>query len=661
MSKKQKKVVLPVEARKIQEVILPVNEDNNKIQPLAGFRIQVIIIALIAFTFYCNTFFHGSAFDDRMAITHNEYVQRGFAGIPGILTRDAFQSYMERKNSKNQLEMGRYRPLSFVTFAIEQQFMGADDNYNNSDSKSDAREIRVGQQMHLRHVINVLLYLLSLGTLLYFLRKIVFPQKPLVAFVATLLFAIHPLHTEVVANVKSRDELLSVLFITLTFILAHAYKETQKKSKLIWAIVCYFLALLSKEYAITMVALIPLSFYIFRRDSIKESLLTTLPYLLPLAIYALMRISAVNGIDESAIKNVMNYPYLLATPIQKLATEFWVLLEYIRLLFWPNPLIADYSYGQVPYTDFADPMVGLSIVVYAHLIVSMVYLIYKRKVMGFGLAFFIANLALVSNLFVNVGAPMADRLVYHSSIGFAIIIAIGLFAIYDRLKQPLVGLLFLGSLMAIVIILSGWKTITRNNDWENEETLFLADVKIATNSALVNNNAAAACMNKAKRYFSDTVKRNQYLAEAVGYFSRTIEINPQHLLARYNRGICYYNLGLIGNAIPDWDTVRIYEPDRKNLMNYLGSAGRYYYEKGIRFEKNNQPDSAVEAFKICAEATPEAAEPWFHMSKAFLAIGQTYKARLAVSQALKIGPNYTDALKLKDEIAQAEKTQPPGK
>ena len=661
MSKKQKKAALTEKSMQEYEAIVHRVEENHILQTLSGFRLQVIVIAVISFAFYCNTFFHGSAFDDRMAITHNEYVQRGFAGIPGILTRDAFQSYLERKNSKNQLEMGRYRPLSFVTFAIEQQFMGAEDNYTNSDSKSDAREIRVGQQMHVRHVVNVLLYILSLGTLLYFLRKVVFPTRPLVAFVATLLFAIHPLHTEVVANVKSRDEILSVLFITLTFIMAHAYKESRQKGKLIWAMVCFFLALLSKEYAITMLALIPISFYIFGRDTIKDSLVATIPYIVPLGIYGLMRLQAVSGVDDSIVKSVMNYPYLLATPAQKLATEFWVLFEYIKLLFWPTPLIADYSYSQVPYTDFGDPIVGLSLLVYAVLVVSMVFFIFKRNVMGFALAFFIANLALVSNLFVNVGAPMADRLAYHSSIGFVILVAIGLFAIYDRLKQPHSGLVFLAGFMSIIIMLSGWKTITRNNDWENEETLFLADVKIATNSSLVNNNAAAACMNKAKRHYADTLLRNQYLKEAVGYFNRTIEINPQHLLARFNRGICLYNLGLIGNAIPDWDTVRKYEPDRKNLMNYLGSAGKFYYEKGMSFEKINQPDSAVEAFKICAEATPEAAEPWYHMSKAFLASRQTYKASLAINQALKIAPNYTEALKLKDEITQAEKTPPPGK
>ena len=661
MSKKKKKAVFTEKSKQNYVAIVHQVEENHILNILSGFRLQVIVIALIAFGFYCNTFFHGSAFDDRMAITHNEYVQRGFAGIPGILTRDAFQSYLEHKNSKNQLEMGRYRPLSFITFAIEQQLMGADDNYTGIDSKSDAHEIKVGEQMHVRHVVNVLLYILSLALLLYFLRSIVFSLRPLVAFVATLLFAIHPLHTEVVANVKSRDEILSVLFITLTFILAHAYRETRKMSKLICAMLSFFLALLSKEYAITMVALIPLSFYIFRSESMKDSLVATRPYIIPLGIYGFLRLSAISGIDDSIVKNVMNYPYLLATPSQKLATEFWVLIEYIKLLFWPTPLIADYSYSQVPYTNFGNPIVGLSLLVYALLLVSMVFFIFKRNVIGFALALFLSNLALVSNLFVNVGAPMADRLVYHSSIGFAILMAMGLFTIYDRLKQPQFGLAFLDAFLALVIMLSGWKTITRNADWENEETLFLADVKIATNSSLVNNNAAAACMNKAKRHFADTVLRVQYLKEAVGYFNRAIEINPQHLLARFNRGICFYNLGLAGNAIPDWDTVRKYEPDRKNLMNYLGSAGKIYYDKGMRFEKANQTDSALAAFKICAEATPEAAEPWYHMSKAYLAAGQTSKARLAVNQALKIGPNYTEALNLQEEIAQAEKTLPTGK
>jgi hypothetical protein len=209
---------------------------------ISNFKVQAVILALLGFVFYANTFYHEAAFDDRMAITDNEYVQAGVAGIGDILTKDAYQSYLEQRQGANQLAGGRYRPLSLISFAIEQQVMGVVHEKETPGEK----ESRIAGEMHERHVINVLLYIVSVITLLYFLRTIVFAGSPLPAFIAAVIFAVHPLHTEVVANVKSRDEILSVLFISLTFIKAFRYYDSRKTRNLALALVFFFCALLSK-------------------------------------------------------------------------------------------------------------------------------------------------------------------------------------------------------------------------------------------------------------------------------------------------------------------------------------------------------------------------------------------------------------------------------
>ena len=273
MAKKIKKAIiqeLPKQPAMVQ------SDPANVIpeQPFwATFRFQALLLGAIAFLFYCNTFSHEYAFDDTMAIFDNEYVQQGVGGMHDILTRDAYQSYLEQKNGSNQLAGGRYRPLSLLTFALEQQFMGT----NHEQETGNQKEQRIAEEMHVRHVINVLLYMLSVVVLLYFFRQVIFPAYPLAAFVAALLFTIHPLHTEVIANVKSRDEILSVLFITLTFILAFRYKRTHHIKDIILATVCFFLALLSKEYGITLIVLLPLSFYLFDKDSLPKSIRASLP------------------------------------------------------------------------------------------------------------------------------------------------------------------------------------------------------------------------------------------------------------------------------------------------------------------------------------------------------------------------------------------------
>jgi hypothetical protein len=620
-----------------------------------SFRTQAIIIAIIGFIFYANTFSHEAAFDDRMAITDNEYVQQGMAGIPAILTRDAYQSYLEHKNGGNQLAGGRYRPLSLITFAIEQQMMGvgSDAGENSTGQNVSAeRETRVAGEMHARHVINVMLYILSVIVLLYLLRYIVFPEAPLAAFIAALIFLIHPLHTEVVANVKSRDEILSVLFISLTFIKAFRYYDEKKKKDLWLAVIFFFLALLSKEYAVTMVVLLPLAFYLFRREGIADGAKAIVPYLIPVALYFILRMASVTAVAEGAEHNVMNNPYLYATGMQKIATEMYILLSYLKLLFLPVTLIADYSYNQIPYTDFSNPLVLLSIALHIVMIATMCLLFVRRHVLCFAIAVYLANLALISNIFFDIGAPMGERLIYHSSIGFAIVFGYLLYKGFGLIKQPAITNGALVACIGVLVLLSGFKTIDRNADWKNDVTLFLTDVKKAPNSVLTNNNAAAACMSFAKQA-ANPAERKEWFEKAIGYFDKAISIYPQHYLARQNRGLVYFNMGMPDKAMPDWDTVRKYAPGQPNLAKYLSIAGQYYFGQGMKYEKANQPDSAIVAYQKCTEATPQAAEPWFRLGYAHFVAGQIPAARSALERALQLKPDYGDAQRLYQQVNNA--------
>ena len=188
------------------------------------FAFQALAVAALAVALYANTFGHGYAFDDGIVIRENAHVQQGFAGIGNILTRDAFDSYFRAMRvDANQLPAGRYRPLSIVTFAVEQQLFG--DN------------------APLRHAVNVLLYAATAVLLLWLLRAHLLRDSAW-ALLATILFVVHPVHTEVVANIKGRDEILSFLFFVLTLAFALRYDEKRRLSDLLLGLCAYFLALL---------------------------------------------------------------------------------------------------------------------------------------------------------------------------------------------------------------------------------------------------------------------------------------------------------------------------------------------------------------------------------------------------------------------------------
>ena len=639
----------PKTATAISETISQNRSQGN----FPGFKWQVIVLVVIGFVLYCNTFRHSYAFDDMIVIVQNEYVQEGLSGIPKILGGDAFESFTRLHNQEeNQLNGGRYRPLSIVTFAIEQQFLGVNAfDQNKQDTRTfEERRQKLENDMHFRHVINVLLYIGSIIVLLFFLSNIVFPQSPMAAFFAALIFMVHPIHTEVVANVKSRDEILSFLFICLTFISAFRYRETHKIKQLILAMLSYLLALLSKEYGVLMIILLPLAFYMFNSYSLKKSLSASVVYIIPLVVYLAMRFSAVKPAGTSLDEDIMNYPYVLATGAEKLASELAVLMNYLKLLIFPHPLSSDYSYNQIPYSDFSSIKVWLSILVHSAMVCSMYFLVQKRHILGFAIAFYLAFLALVCNIFVNIGAPMGERLIYLSSLGFAIAVAFLLSWSYERIKPAMAGNVVIGGLLVVIVGLSGFKTIERNKDWESNKTLFLKDVQTVPNSVIVNANAGMGYLAMAGVRDIDSLKKVDYLVKAKNYFSKAILINPHFVVAYVNRCVCDAKLGDMDEALADCDSVRKYYPVHPSLPVIAKPVSDYFLTQGIKYNDSNMLAESIISFRKATEALPAEPDIWYDLAFSYCKNGQTKEGRDALNHALQLKPGHVPSLQLLQQL-----------
>jgi tetratricopeptide (TPR) repeat protein len=293
-------------------------------------KLAMIIIGIVGFVFYITSINGEYALDDGIIIHQNDHVIKGFRGVKDIMTRDAYESFYRRMCATDQLAGGRYRPLSVVSFAIEQQIIGnyrtglymkvEDSNRNgvldkemvnytspcgrpetnyeyndfvdvNGDGQAQPNECyncwdlnknfqnewdedlnvdgifnEVDCQVYgakIRHFNNI--WTFALGCMLLFLvfSRYFFRTNQDLAFLAALLFTMHPIHSEAIANVKSRDEIFSLIFVSLTFLYSFRYVETKKVKDLFWASFLFLLALLSKEYAIMLLFLIPLAVYSF--------------------------------------------------------------------------------------------------------------------------------------------------------------------------------------------------------------------------------------------------------------------------------------------------------------------------------------------------------------------------------------------------------------
>jgi hypothetical protein len=546
---------------------------------LGSFRLQAILVAVLAFGFYINTVNNQYALDDDIVVVKNQYVQAGFSGIRDIMSKDAFDSFYRQMQATNQLAGGRYRPLSIVTFAIEQQLFGRCNGLRMGqvrDSMAMGSFLPAGamsklsgelQQLEsdsvesnldiagIRHFTNVLLFALSMVVLLYLLRTYFFPNIPDIALLATLIFTIHPIHTEVVANVKSRDEIMSFLFICLTFIQVFRWQDGRQTKNLVWACVCYFLALLSKEWGITLLALVPIALVLFKKQELRKAVSATVPFLLVALFYIMLRIkfTGTGASAGSGDKELLNNPYLLATGMEKFCTKIFVLLKYLWLLIFPVRLSADYSYNTIHYRSLASPGFWIALAVYGTLAWGAFYLFRKRKPMAFALFFYLGNLVLVSNLVFNVGATMGERLVYHSSLGFALVVAGLLVEGAKRANNARVEGIAIGGIMLALVFACAGLTITRNAQWQNDRTLFIHDAKVMPEAVMANGNAGKSFieMSEDAEREKDSVTQFRYLDSAKVYLERSLKVHNGYYIG-------YLNMGFIAFKHRDYEKCEEY-------------------------------------------------------------------------------------------------------
>jgi tetratricopeptide (TPR) repeat protein len=600
----------------------------------SDFKIQVLILVIIGFAFYSNSFSNEYALDDGIVIQKNEYVQLGFKGIKKILKTDEYESFYKQMGAKQQLSGGRYRPLSIVTFAIEQQLFQSKAQVKPEDDVA-----------HVRHVVNVLFYILSVVFLLFFLRTFVFKENQLVAFLTCLIFLIHPMHTEVVANIKSRDEILSFMFITLTFISIFSFRESKDgfvgKIYLLLGLIFYFFALLSKEYGISLLILLPMLLYILESDKVTKSVMSIIGLVIVAGIYLAIRYSIVGKGATDENPDVLNNPYMFATEPEKWATKIEVLLRYLKLLFYPNPLSSDYSYNTIPYVNFSSGVVWASIIIHVSIAVAAGILFFKRNVLSFALTFYMLHILLISNLKFNVGATMGERMAYHSSFGFAIIIAVGLVWLLQKISeantQKIIGI----TLVSVLTIWCGAKTIARNAEWKNDQTLFIADAETVPNSALVNGNAGKAYVDLSEKP-ENKAQETEMIKKGMFYLSRSIKIHPQYVNGYLNLGVCYFKLKDFEQTKIYWDKAKAIYPNNPLLKRNFELLAQEYYNEGMAIGGKDTKE-AIRLLEKAVEIEPQNAEYWYNIGGACFTVKDYEMARFAWAKTLELKPDYIQA------------------
>jgi tetratricopeptide (TPR) repeat protein len=669
----------------------PVQKIKKKKNSL--FYILCSIVFAISFIFYAKSINNEYALDDGITMEKNEYVHQGFAGIKDIMTKDAMASFFKQLGSKGQLSGGRYRPLSIVTFAVEYELFGIKKGdivtatgTDGKEYKGKVKKIAPGGEVtyntkeygdgmaqlttlkefkplaHIQHFFNVLLYALSMVVLFVFLYQVLFKnleKKEYWALFVTLVFAMHPLHSEVVANLKSRDEILSLLFILCTLIRFDRYQQKTTIINGVWMAVFFFLAMLSKEYGAVLLIIIPIWIFIEQKDKDlmktgKKILMSLLPLLVVFIPYILLRLGAVMIAAPGDVKpDVLNDYFMYAKGDEVKATQIYVLLKYFLLQLYPYPLASDYSYSTIAYRHFSSPEVIVSLLIHIGMLVGLGYAILKKRlIMAFALLFYLLNLLLVSNLQIkfgtitlgfNIGASMGERLVYNSSLGLIILVFYGLYLLTKKLNNRKMALYVGGGITALVAIPFFMIVQERCAAWKNDYTLATTDVKIHPNSSLLNANAGTYILNKSD-LLENKDKSTEMVLEARKYTLKALEIHPTMANG-------WMNLAVIEHRLKDYEgaekavnkVIEIF-PSNPKVPLFQDMVSNDYISVGFEKYKEGKVDSCFMYLYKAKKVGPYNPEVYYNLGGAYLTISKNLdSATYYFTRTLQLNPNHQQA------------------
>jgi protein O-mannosyl-transferase len=485
---------------------------QNKISFTDKYLPSMIIVAF-TFILYANTITNDYALDDLIVINGNAFTKKGFNGLKEIFSYDSFTGFFGKQ--KKLVAGGRYRPLSMATFAIEYGIF---------------KDFRPG----FSHFLNIVFYALTGILLFLILSRLIKPHKNKnknwymgIPFIATLIFLAHPVHTEVVANIKGRDEIFALMFSLLTVWLVLLYIEKKKLPHLLLAAISFFLGLLSKENTIMFLLIIPLTIYFFTTVPLQKNVVILLPMVIAALLFLYIRFLVLGYLNSSDLpRELLNNPFLDATTSQKYGTILFTLGLYLKLLFFPHPLTHDYNPYQVPLVDLADLRALIPLLLYGVLIYLALKLYRKKHLVSYSILFYLITLFIVSNIIFTIGTFMNERFIYMPSVGFALIAAwffVTVLPVY--IKNAVQYKYILATALILVLLLFSIATIARNKAWKDDFTLFTTDVKTSVNSTKCNTSAGGKYFEKAQKE-TDTVLKNQDLQMSEQYLNRAIKIYP---------------------------------------------------------------------------------------------------------------------------------------
>lgn len=567
-------------------------------------------LMLFSLLLYANSLDNDFVYDDVRLIRDNPILNHVW-NLKSFFTQSYWAGISEYS--------GLYRPLTLWSFALDRALFGAG-------------------PMPV-HAMNILLNGLLTAVLYLFCRQVF--QTRTAALFCTLLFAAHPVHTEVVANGAGRAELGAGLFLLLA-LLAHLYAAVLPSTapgNRRWitfslAAFCYLLALLFKESAVLFPALALLLSLLWHKNplnSLQHNWRAYVLYTGVLAVVLAWRFSII-GMQPPKPPELLAGTSWLLQRAHGCATFF----QYLWQLCFPLELCADYRDYRHPIANRSfTPLTAAALLLWPLLIATAVWLHRRgeRRILVWS-AWFLLALLPAGNLILTIGTPRADRILFLPSLGFVAILTILILRTarcYPRLPRILFAALLLGYAI---------RTLARNRDWRTNRSLWLATVRANPGCAMAWRNLADLYMknkqnNEARRLLKKAIK----LRENAGFFYPESHIHLGHL---------YRADGKNKQAAREYRLVLQHQPD--NVIARI-SLGQLLYLS---------PQTLTESIKILRQTTqiqPTSPHAWANLAEALYRAKNFSAALSACNRALKLAPKLEYIHKIREKILVQQRKQ----
>jgi Tfp pilus assembly protein PilF len=542
------------------------------------------------FLLYASTIRHGWVFDDVEIVAANPLARDPWA-LRSILASHYWAGVYAEGNL--------WRPLTIWSFALVHALAGA----------GPGAQHLVNAALH--GVVSALVALLG-GRL---------GLRPVLALMAGLLFAAHPIHVEAVAPAVGRSEILAALGCLGAWLAwRRAFEGGSFPAWLSLAAASFAAALLSKENAIVLPVLLladegtrPGDPAAGRRRLIGFAAMAAV-----LSLWLAARTEVVTAVPEGhALAGVFEG----IDPVTRARTAVGVIGRYLALILVPARLSADYSFRQIPLiTSAFEPRFLLSLGACVALVAAGLLLARRRRLSGLAILIFFIALFPASNIAFSSGVVMAERLLYLPSLGFCLLLP----ALAQELAPSRAGRPGLAAL-AIVTVLFAGRTIVRLPEWKDPYTLFSATVLTSPESAKAHYNLGVSLDERGEG------------EAAMREYRRAIEIKPDMAPALRNYGLTLLRASRPAEAIDPLHAAARLDPSLPDVSSDLGIALR---QIGRR-------DEAEAAFRAEIRSRPQGAAAHFNLASLLLEEGKAAEAADLLDRAVRLTPEDADAQALR--------------